>query len=253
LSEETEYLLILEQILANFLLHPHGHLPIVGDMKRYFTLSVLFLSLCTGLFAAEDPVALAEKQDAEERYKRMSATLQELQDSVHAQQQTITKLNEELRTVRDELGRVSNANKEAATQESLKRLGDAIEEVDRKRLADSKNVTARFNETIKEMQKIIAANKPLPPIHVVPQPKDPSTTTQGNGSNGGGTTKVNPPATPENGFEYVVKPNDSLLGLVSRLNKQGVKVTKKQLVEANPEVNWDKLKIGQKIFIPKTA
>ncbi|MDB6032490.1 MAG: hypothetical protein JWM16_2828, partial [Verrucomicrobiales bacterium] len=115
----------LGNILSNFLLQVNGHLSIVDAMKRYIALSALFLTLCTGLFAAEDPVALAEKQEAEERYKRMSATLEELQASVHAQQQTITKLNEELRNVRDELGRVSNANKETTTQDSIKRLADA--------------------------------------------------------------------------------------------------------------------------------
>src|SRR4051794_34876906 len=109
-------------------------------MKRYIPLSLLFLTLCTGLFAAEDPVALAEKQEAEERYKRMSATIQELQDSIHAQQQTIAKLSEELRNTKDEVSKLSNANKEAATQESIKRLAEAIEEVDKKRLSDNKNV-----------------------------------------------------------------------------------------------------------------
>jgi TolA-binding protein len=246
--------LISDNIPSNFRLHVHGHLSIVGAMKRYIALSALFLTLCTRLFAAEDPVALAEKQEAEERYKRMNATLQELQDSVHAQQQTITKLNEELRSVRDELERVSRTTKEAVTQESFQRLVESVKEVDNNRKKDNEKVVTRLNESVKEIQKILAANKPVIPSHSQSVTKDPpANPNPGAGTNAGGSLKNNPPANPENGFEYVVQPNDSLGVLVTRLNKQGVKITKKQLMEANPEVKWDKLRIGQKLFIPKTT
>jgi LysM repeat protein len=40
---------------------------------------------------------------------------------------------------------------------------------------------------------------------------------------------------------------------VAALQKQGLKVTQKQIMDANPGVNWSKLRIGQKIFIPSPA
>lgn len=212
-------------------------------MKWFIPLSALFLVLLTGRLSAEDPVALAERQEAEERYKRMTATLEELQASVAAQQQTITRLSEDLRTTREELNKLQSANKEAATQESLKRLADAIEEVDKKRLADNKNVTTRFNEAIREIQKTLASRPVIrPPVSepIVPPVARPDA-----------TAKTNTPVPAEAGFEYVIRSGDTLSGLVSKLNKQGIKMTQAQLREANPNVNWDRLIVGKKIFIPK--
>jgi hypothetical protein len=60
------FFLISENIPAIFRLQVHGHLSMVGAMKRYIALSALFLTLCTSLFAAEDPVALAEIQEVTE-------------------------------------------------------------------------------------------------------------------------------------------------------------------------------------------
>jgi len=39
-------------------------------------------------------------------------------------------------------------------------------------------------------------------------------------------------------------------GIVNKLSKQGLKMTQKQIIDANPVVNWNKLRVGQKIFIP---
>ena len=58
---------------------------------------------------------------------------------------------------------------------------------------------------------------------------------------------------PDTGFEYTIQSGDTLSGLVLKLRKQGMNVTQKQLKDANPDVNWDKLKVKQKIFIPERA
>jgi LysM repeat protein len=229
-------------IFANFRLHRAYHLPIFDAMKRYIPLSALFLVLCTAFLRAEDPVALAERQEAEERYKRMNATLEELQASVLAQQQTIVRLTEELRNTREDLNRVISSSKDAATQESIKKLAEAIEKVDEKRLADNKNVTTRFNEAMREIQKTLA-NRPLPRVPTEPTPpigkQEP-------------TTKTNTPPPTEAGYEYTIRSGDTLSGLVAKLNRDGHKVTQTQLKEANPTVNWNKLIVGRKLFIPKT-
>lgn len=211
-------------------------------MKRYIPLSALFLVLCTALLAAEDPVAIAERQEAEERYKRMNATIQELQDSVHAQQQTIMRLSEELRNTREELNKVASANKEAASKESLERLAHAIEQVDKNRQNDNANVTKRFNEAMREIQKTLAS-RPLPKIST-PDPVVPPVKPE--------TPKTNTAPSTEVGFEYTIQSGDTLSGLVLKLRKQGMKMTQAQLREANPNVNWDRLIVGKKIFIPKT-
>ena len=55
---------------------------------------------------------------------------------------------------------------------------------------------------------------------------------------------------PEKGIEYVIKSNDTLSGIVTACRARELKVTQKLMREANPDVNWDRLRVGQKIFIP---
>ncbi len=57
----------------------------------------------------------------------------------------------------------------------------------------------------------------------------------------------------ERGYEYTIQKDDSLSKIVMGLNRQGVKVTSKQIIEANPGVKWNSLQIGKKIFIPASA
>ena len=46
---------------------------------------------------------------------------------------------------------------------------------------------------------------------------------------------------------------DYLLRIVKDLNAQGFKVTQKQIMDANPKVNWKNLQVGSSIFIPQPA
>ena len=38
--------------------------------------------------------------------------------------------------------------------------------------------------------------------------------------------------------------------IIAKLRTRNMKITQRQIIEANPDVNWNKLQIGQKIFIP---
>jgi hypothetical protein len=68
----------------------------------------------------------------------------------------------------------------------------------------------------------------------------------------GGTPRANPGrTTPEEGFEYIVQKDDRLDVIVKRYRDEKIMVTSKSIMDANPTVNWNKLRIGQKIFIPK--
>jgi hypothetical protein len=40
------------------------------------------------------------------------------------------------------------------------------------------------------------------------------------------------------------------MGIIAALKAEGYKVTRKQMEDANPKVNWDKLQVGKEIFIP---
>ena len=63
------------------------------------------------------------------------------------------------------------------------------------------------------------------------------------------------PAPPQNqnGYEYEVKPGDTLGLIIKAYRDKGVKVTLAQIKAANPKMNPEVLIPGHKIFIPDTS
>jgi len=218
-------------------------------MKR----QLIFVSLLAGLLGlswrlpAQDAAATAAREEAEARYTRINTRVQELEETIQAHQKTIMKLTEELHRLNEEVDRLKNKNENAATQESIKRLAEKIEEVDKKRQADNELVVAQLKALGKAAAvKPAVSDKPAP---IPSGPKPPSGTPANSGSPGaapGGATAT----VPENGYEYAIKKGDTLDKILRDLRAINIKITEKQATDANPGVNWNKLKIGQKIFIP---
>jgi len=78
----------------------------------------------------------------------------------------------------------------------------------------------------------------------VPQPKRSAPSSSKDTSSGATST------TPEKGFEYVVQSGDRLDTIVQACREKGVKVTVSQILKANPGLKAERLKVGQKVFIP---
>jgi len=179
--------------------------------------------------------AAAERQDLEDRLKRLAGVVEALQATQELQQKRIAALVEELRSAHDETARTGN---KFATQEELKRVVETIRKLDRDREADKKLI-------VEEIQKLAKAPASQPP------PK---------GSGDGGTSRPRPsvdtessataPKGPEKGFEHVIEKGQTLSAIVEAFRAKGYKVTLKQVLEANPNINEKKLSVGQKIFIP---
>lgn len=211
-------------------------------MKQRF--SVLLIALVAApLFAQADAVALAAQREQEENMKRLSATILEVQEAHQKQQERISGLANEVDKLRAD---VVKANNNAATQEALKRLNDQILEVDKSRIADNKKIYA----ALEDLKRLIL-DRPAPPA---PRPVlPPASGNSGVSGNSGGSTS-RPPATgsaTEEGFEYAVQPGDRLDLIVKAYRAQHINVTQKQVMDANPNVKWERLRVGQKIFIPK--
>jgi len=187
-------------------------------------------SLLAGLPAlAQDTAAAAAeaaaKQDAEERYKRLNASIEELIAAQAAIQKKIAALTDELRAVRDEASRTTGT---AASRDDLRKLAETVAELERQRQADK--------------EVILAEIKKLAKVPVAPPPRVPVT-----------EPKTNPdsvPGVPDKGYEYVVRENDTLSGIVSEYRKKGVKVTVELVQKANPKLDPNRMRVGQKIFIP---
>jgi len=213
-------------------------------MKRAFTGCLLIAVLGTAALRGADAVTLAAQQEAMENYKRLSATMEELQATQLAQQKQISALASELSKLREDVARNNN---NSSVQESLRQLEKQIVAVDKSRVEDNKEIQQaleRLGKAIKDM--------PAPPTIRGPVRSniEPATNT------GTSKTSVRPPGnqsnTPEEGFEYTVQQGDHHLGIiVKRYNDEKIPVTSRAIMNANPNVDWTRLRIGQKIFIPK--
>jgi len=193
-------------------------------MRRALCFAVLLI--CPAAFTQDSPTAFAEREEARERYKRMSAKIEDLENTIQTYNQQFQKMEAEIHRLRSELSKPREGGVDASALAEVRRK---IEIVDKAREADQENVMKEFARLRKELLGAVT--------------KAPK-------SNSGSTSPTPTPQTSEKGLEYSIREGDTLGKLVVALNKQGVKVSQKQVEQANPGVKWDKLKIGQKIFIP---
>lgn len=208
-------------------------------MRRH--LSLLALLIATSLTAGETPAEIAARQEAEDNYRRINARVDDLFAAVESMQKRFSALQDELRKLSDEVTRAGDKTRDTSTQESLKTIAKAIEEVDKKRIADRD----KFLSAVSDLEKSISnfgKSASTPPVAKSTKSRVQSPKNDSNGST--------PPPRSEKGYEYTVQEGDNLTRIVSGLNKQGLKITAKQIVDANPGLNSDKLYINQKLFIP---
>ena len=185
-------------------------------MKR-----ILFLFAALTLFAAS--TSRAQDAAVEERLNQLNGLVQDLLEDKAAQRKQIESLAREIESLREQLNQPNTAY---AMQEDLKRLAEKVQEIDRKREADRELIL----KEIEKLAKSIAAPPPKPRKVTVPD---------------------NPPGTtPDKGFEYTIQSGDTLSAIVAAYADQNIKITVKQILQANPGLDEKKLRVGQKIFIP---
>lgn len=181
------------------------------------------------LVAAQDGNA----QEYEERYKRLNAVVEELLASQATLQKRIAGLSDEIRALREEQGRnVNQYVRPEDLRKGLEKLAEKVREIDQKREDDRKLI-------LEEIRKLASAPVPEPPARKPKPEKEPD--------------PVPVPAGPQKGYEYQVKSGDTVAAIVTAYQQSGVKVTLSQVLKANPGLNPNRLKVGQKIFIPDPA
>ena len=175
------------------------------------------------------PVVLrAQDAAVEERLNKLSAQIQDLIDAKDAQKKRLDELAGQLRELQDQQGK---PNAGYASQEDLKQLAAKLQEVDRKRQDDSEHVV----KELENLRKTLSA---------APSKKMSAPTAAA--ASGDGVT----PAKPEDGYNYVIQPGDSLSAIARAYSEKGIKVTTDQILKANPGLKPKELRVGQKIFIP---
>ncbi len=221
-------------------------------MKRLFFLVVL-LTLASPMelrvHGQNTAAAIADRQEAEERYKRLNSAVEDMLMAQAGQQKRIAALEDELRTLRMESAR---GTAQFATKtdlqrfdEELRRLAKTIQEIDKKREADKRLIL----ETIEELKKLIKSAAAAPIIKP-PPPPPPSAASE---------TPAPEPPKDLKGFEHVVQNGETLLAIIgaynAKLKEKGVKgkITLNAVLQANPGLKAERMRIGQKIFMPEPA
>ena len=195
--------------------------------------------LCaTAALRAQTP---ATSQEVEEDLKRLKAVVDDLHDAQDAQSKTISALRKEVSDLREQ---ASKPTGNYASQEDLKRLADAVEEIDKKRQADKELILKKLSD----LGKTLTAT-PVPPPHREKPSKSAATEST---SGGNEPTTSSGAHDNETGYEYVVKSGDTFSVIAQAYREKGVKVTSEQIAKANPKVNPGKLRVGQKLWIPES-
>jgi len=189
-------------------------------MKRFFFVLIAFV-----FFAA--PALRGQDAASEERLNKLNGYVQDLLTAQSEQQKRIAALAKEIESLREQQ---SQPNVGYATAEALKKLAEKVQEIDKKREADKELILKKIEELAKTL-----AGPSKKPVVAVPAPTAGDT---------------NAPATPEKGFWYVIQSGDTLSVIAEAYREKNIKVTVDQIMKVNEGLNPNRLKVGQKIFIP---
>lgn len=208
-------------------------------MRQLFVLSAGILCLLQPALRInaqdrESVAALAARQATDDEIRRLRGDVQNLEAANANLQKRINQLVEELRQVREDNSR---ANASVASRDDLSRLAkdvrNELRELDSKRVADN----ARVLEALEKLSKTSA---PAPVL---------SNSSRHDSSPPEKSKPDRTPAT-EKGYWYEIKKGDTFAEIIQACRKQGVNVTSTQVKEANPDINPNKIRVGQKLWIP---
>jgi LysM repeat protein len=173
---------------------------------------------------------IVSAQDAamEERLNQLSAQIDVLKEAREVQNKKIEALEKQVGELQSQVNKPSG---DYASSEQLKKVADAVTEVDKKRKADSENVAD-------QLEKIRKALIP--------------------GGGGSGRRTSTPPTDASKPpfdasaphMEHKVEPGETLSAIVTAYRNKGVKITLSQVLAANPGLKPENMKVGQTIIIP---
>lgn len=194
-------------------------------MKRMLIFLSVFFLATTFPLRAQDAALL------EERVKQLKAIVDDLNEDKANQRKQIETLAKEVQALREH--QQNQPSTAYASQEDLRELAKKVQEIEEKRKADREFIVKQ----IENLGKTPAGGKTRSPRASTadPRPADPSARTD----------------LPTQAIEHTIASGDTFSTIAAAYSKEkGVKITTEQIRKANPGVKDDKLKIGQKIFVP---
>ena len=189
------------------------------------------------MFGLTAPLALAQESATQQQLDELRGQVQTMTETVDAQRKRIDALEKEIGDLRDKVNAPAPVA-DSASNSDLKKLAEQVQEIDRKRSDDREVILKQIDNLSKAV-----ANTPVPSV---PSHRT-SSSSRSSGEEGAAS------ATPMVGHEYKIQQGDTLGLIVKAYKDKGVKVTKSQVIKANPGINPDVLIPGKVLFIPDPA
>lgn len=175
------------------------------------------------------PVLRAQDAATEERLNKLSGQIEDLRSSQEALGRRLEDLAKQIESLRGQLDKPPG---NFASDEDVKRLAESVKEIDRKRLEDYEKIRTE----LKGLGKTLVASAPSPRKTLAPLPTE--------------SASLEKTGVPDKGFEYQIKHGDTLSIIVQAYRDNNIKVTTEQILKANPGLKPERMRVGQKIFIP---
>ncbi len=193
------------------------------------------ISLWLFIFALTASLGRAQETATQQQIDKLSGQIQDLLDAQAQQNKRLDAMEKEIADLGDKLNQPVVNN--SASVDDLKKLATQVQEIDQKRQDDKKLIL----EQIEKLGQITAT-----------KPSHRSTPVAATTDGDNGATPA-PAAGPQNGHPYTIAAGDTLAAIAKAYRAQGVKVTTKDILAANPGLDANKLYVGKKIFIPDPA
>lgn len=221
-------------------------------MKMILILAAAVFGM-VGTLPAQDAAAIADQQAAQENYQALSGKVDDLVTANQTLEKRIADLENQVRTLQDAQ---SQPNTNAVDPATVRDLAEKVQEIDQKREADKDLILKQIADLATLPTPGATGSKHKHKAEAVDTttatsdtPSD-TTTPTATADTGGGDNKN------YEGYEYVVKSGDTLTAIVTAYNKQaGLHLTVAEVLKhpLNAKVKPEKLRVGQKIFIPDAA
>src|SRR5439155_20126445 len=114
-------------------------------MRSMLLAALLVFPLCRVMATDDTPAAIAEREAAEEREKRINARLEDIEKTLRSHDKRSSTPSEDIGRVREGINKLREPNNDSQTKKSIKKLKEPIKEVEKKPLEDKKRAMEEFD------------------------------------------------------------------------------------------------------------
>ncbi|HTR41494.1 MAG TPA: LysM domain-containing protein [Pseudomonadales bacterium] len=197
------------------------------------TISCWFLIFT--LMAAVTPRVRAQDSATQQQLDQLSSSIQDIQSSLTQQNKRITDLESKISAMQDKLN--TPGGNDYASSDDLKKLAQQVQEIDKKRQEDNQKILAALEKLGKGGGSGGSDLRHTTEVTPVSNPTENTSTPNGAGGQ-------------QNGYNYKIEAGNTISAIAKAYQAKGIKVTVKQILDANPGLDPKNLIVGKTIFIP---